>query len=445
MISSTGLAARMRRILPLLAAALIVAVAIGSAAAQAAADPASVTTLSVAQETTTSSSAPTGQTGIFPTTTTVASGQEAQPEQGAIIPPPAGQAPLNPGLKIDQMSVRVWPEYDLAAVLVLMNFSLPADVALPATFKFAVPTGAQIAGIGEIDPAGQFTYNYTTSYPPVETGTEWDIVTIEVKQYRDLQIDYYYDPGLPEGGGQRSFPLLVQIPADVGTLLLHVQHPAGAEDFSIQPALDASGQIEDGFTYSVASYPDVKAGSTLGHTVSYYSPDGALSVDSSGQGEPSTTQVNTNTVLLAAILIVVVIIGALVVYRVFFSNSGRGNQRGDRRGARRSQERSARGGGTKQQQKNGKASKGSSGKSPATAASATKAAAPQTAKAGSAAGRQATTPRPSPEEAATAVDDGAVAESAAEEGDEGAEYCVACGEELPTESPFCPSCGEARR
>ena len=54
------------------------------------------------------------------------------------------------------MSVRIWPEYDVRAVLVLMNFSLPADVTLPATFKFAVPAGAQIAGIGEIDPTGQF-------------------------------------------------------------------------------------------------------------------------------------------------------------------------------------------------------------------------------------------------------------------------------------------------
>jgi hypothetical protein len=351
------------------------------------------------------------------------------------------------------MSVRVWPEYDLRAVLVLMNFSLPADVTLPATFKFAVPVGAQIAGIGEIDPNGQFTYNYTTSYPPVEPGTEWDIVTIEVKSYRDLQIDYYYNPGLPEGGGQRSFPLLVQIPADVGALLLHVQHPVGAEDFSIQPALNASGQIEDGFTYSVASYPDVKAGSTLGHTVSYYSPDGALSVGSTDQGEPSTTQVNTNTVLLAAILIVVVIVGGLVVYRVFFSSSGRGNQRGDRRGARRSQERSAQGGGIKQPRQAEKTSKGSSGKATAKNASATKAAAAQTAKAGPATGRQTASPQPALEEAATTADDGATAERAPEQGGEAAgagrgdaaEYCVACGEELTPESPFCANCGEARR
>ncbi len=98
--------------------------------------------------------------------------------------------------------------------------------------------------IGEIDPNGGFTYNYANSYPSVEPGDEWDIATIDVTSYRQLQIDYYYDPGLPQEAGQRSFPLLVQMPVDAGTVLLHVQQPARATDFEIQPALQGSGQAE---------------------------------------------------------------------------------------------------------------------------------------------------------------------------------------------------------
>src|SRR3990172_823921 len=199
--------------LSLLTAVLLVAVLTGPV--QAAATLTSTAPSLVAQETSTSSTTATSQT--------------------AIVPPPASQLPLNPGWRTEQMEVRVLPEYDQKAVLVIVGFSLPADVTLPATLKFPIPTGATIAGVGEVDPNGNFKYNYADSYPPVETGSEWDIASIEVKNYRQLQIDYYYDPGLPQGAGQRSFPLLAQMPVDVGTLVMHVQQPARATDFAVQP------------------------------------------------------------------------------------------------------------------------------------------------------------------------------------------------------------------
>ena len=389
-----------QRLLPLLAAALLVAVLAGPAAVQAAETP---------------STTATGQTGIWPTTTTAASGQGVQPGQTAIVPPPAVQVPLNPGWKTEQMDVRVMPEYDQKAVLVIVGFSLPANVPLPATLKFAIPAGAQIAGIGEVDPNGNFTYNYTTSYPPVEPGAEWDVATIEVKNYRQLQIDYYYDPGLPEGAGQRSFPLLAQMPMDAGTLLLHVQQPARATDFKVEPALQGSGQADDGFTYSVGAYPEAKAGSTLGHLVSYYKPDGGLSTDS---GESSPTQINTNTVLLAAILIIVVGIGAFVVYRLYFSSRRAGQKKGRPR-AQRSAAATPPPAATKRQQPGAKAPK----------AATPKAATPKAAAA---------------TKDAAATDPATTTDPATEPGDEAVEYCVACGEELTTKSPFCPNCGEAR-
>ena len=235
----------------------------------------------------------------------------------------AGYTPLNPGLKTDQMAVQVWPEYDKKAVLVLMSFSLPADVALPATLKFTIPKGAVVAGIGEIDPNGTFKYNYANSYPPVEPGTDWDIVTIQVQNYRSLQIDYYYDPGLPAGAGERFFPVLMQSPLDVGTLLLHIQQPARATDFKVVPTPQGSGQADDGFTYAVATFSDVKAGSTLGETVSYSKPDGDLSAGSTAS---TGAKVKTSTVLLAAILVIVVCFGGYIAYRLSRNTSKRGGR-----------------------------------------------------------------------------------------------------------------------
>ncbi len=392
-----------RRLLPLLVVSLLLALLTGPAAVQAA-------------ETTTSTTA-----AVSSSTTTTVSAEGVQPGQTAIVPPAAVQVPLNPGWKTDQMDVRVMPEYDQKAVLVIVGFSLPADVPLPATLKFPIPAGAKITGIGEVDPNGNFTYNYTTSYPPVEPGTDWDIATIEVKNYRQLQIDYYYDPGLPQGAGQRSFPLLTQMPLDVGQLLLHVQQPARATDFKIDPALQGSGTADDGFTYWVGAYPEVKAGSTLGHLVSYNNPDGGLSTDS---GESGSTQVSTNTVLLAAILIIVICIGGLVIYRLFFRSSKPDPKKGSPKpqGAKTVTPSS---GAAKQRGPGATSPKGSTTKAaPPKATATTKAAV---------AAEPAATP-----EAATTTD------PATKRDAEVPESCVACGEELTTDSPFCPNCGEAR-
>lgn len=361
-------------------------------AAQAQTD--TTATTAVGPSTTSSAPSATTQTSAAP---------QAPAGSAGLIPPNLGLAPLNPGLKTGQMVVQIWPEYDKKAVLVIMNFDLPAEVPLPATFKFAVPTGAVIAGIGEVDANNNFTFNYANSYPPVQAGTDWDIATVQVQKYRKLQIDYYYDPGFPVGAGARSFPVLMQVPLDASSLNLHVQEPARATDFNVQPALQGTGPAQDGFTYSVAAFSDVKAGSTFGYLVSYSKPDGDLSTTSSSQ--PASTKLGTRTVLLAAILVIVVIVGGFVIYRLY------------RRG-----------------------SKTPPAKVP---------------------GRQ--TPRPSPARPPAAVkkqkpvvqaervttDQGQAETGEAVTGEEDAGktvtgQCPACGEDLVENARFCPSCGEAQ-
>jgi hypothetical protein len=318
----------------------------------------------------------------------LATAASAQADTAAVVTPAPGLASLNPDWKTDQMVVQVWPEYDEQAVLVFMNFSLPADVQLPATLKFAVPKGAVIAGIGEIDENGSFTFNYKDSYPPVESGTDWDIATIQVQKYRALQIDYYYDPSLPTGAGARSFPVLMQLPLSAGSLNLHVQEPARATDFSVQPAMQGSGEASDGFTYFTASFSDVKAGSTLGYVISYSKPDGDPSTKSS---DSSSAALSTNTVLLAAVLVVVVCIGALLIYRLY-RNTGKATRTTDRRE------------------------------------------------------RPNTRPGPTEPRAATKKKRPAAEaeDGPSEKATPARRFCFACGEELTKKARFCPNCGESQ-
>jgi hypothetical protein len=334
---------------------------------------------------------PTDASGTV--TTTVTSTPATSTGSAAVVSPAAGFTPLNPGWKTDQIVVQVWPEYDENAVLVFMYFSLPAEVQLPATLKFAIPKGAVIAGIGEIDPNGSFKFNYADSYPPVEPGTDWDIATIQVQDYRSLQIDYYYDPGLPAAAGARSFPALLQLPLDAGSLNLHVQQPARATDFKVEPAMQGSGEANDGFTYSTATFSEVKAGSTLGYLISYSKPDGDPSTSDDHQS--TAAELNTSTVLLAAILVIVVCIGGLVIYRLY-RNAGRATQT----------------------------------KRPERPSTRPDSAAPPVATKGK---RPATNAR----NTATKRDEG-------NRGEAVTRFCFACGEELTKKARYCPGCGESQ-
>ena len=359
-----------------------------------------------------SAQSPTLTVAAAPTTSTAASASTATttaaqtPAASGLIPPIVGLALLNPGWKTAQMVVQVWPEYDKRAVLVIMTFDLPAEVPLPATFKFAIPRGAEIAGIGEVDPNGDFTFNYADSYPPVEPGTDWDISTIQVQKYRSLQIDYYYDPGLPIGAGARSFPLLLQLPMDVTSLNLHVQQPARATDFNVQPAMQGTGAAQDGFTYAVASLSDAKSGSTFSYVVSYSKPDGDLSTSTNGT---TGAKLNTSTVLLAVILVIVVVVGGVVIY-LLFRRSGKAAPAGRK--------------GSGQGRPKARATRTTP---PPVATKAKKPAARVGSVAkdeGHAAGGEAT---------------GKAATGEAVTG-----YCLACGEELIKNARFCPNCGEAQ-
>ena len=411
-VGSMGRKPRTRRFLSIvgtLAGATLLMVLLTTAAAAA-----DSTTTPVPASTTSTAAAGTAAPGP------VATPASAAPSATGIVPPILGSALLNPGWKTAQMAVQVWPEYDQAAVLVIMNFEIPADVPLPATFKFAVPTGASIAGIGEVDANNNFTFNYAKTYPPVQAGTDWDIVTIQVQKYRALQIDYYYDPGLPAGAGLRSFPMLLELPMDVGALNLHVQQPTRATDFKVQPAMQGTGVAQDGFTYAVASFSDIKAGSTLGYVVSYNKPDATPSATADQTQTPSN-KLNTSTVLIGAIAVIVIVLGGAIIY-LLYKRGGKGAP------AKK---------GTQAKQK---PRPGRSGVEPisAKASAAGKAKKPQV--------QAKSTPKGDTENEA---DGAAVGEVGGGRTDTPAAaevtgHCLACGEDLIKNARFCPNCGEAQ-
>ena len=253
-----------------------------------------------------------------PTTVTVpgtTSSTTAAAASGAgVLPVPDGFTPANQGLTVPSMVVQVWPEYDSADVLVMMEFILDPTAKLPMTFNFYAPTGARFSGIAEIDGNGQFVYGKT---PVVTAGTEFDKVAFQVENYRHLRVEYYYDPGLGQAAA-RSFPVVFQNPVDAAQVTMSVQQPLRSTGFAVTPVLGPPTVDAQGFTTVQGSFTDVKEGQRVSLLITYTKGDAEPSVTTGTTVDPAGAQTgSTNSGakwLIWLGVIVVVVVGGIVVW-----------------------------------------------------------------------------------------------------------------------------------
>ncbi len=262
--------------------------------------------------TTSTTSGTTDETTSVTTGGTTSETTTAVVARPGVTPAPEGYEPVNPGLVAAQMGVQIWPEYDTKDVLVLLDVTLPATTVFPYSFSFYVPKGARLAGLAEITEAGGF--DYTLGVPVQVPGEVMDLVTVTVPKRPVLRLEYYYDPGVGVPG-QKSFPILFQAPADVGSLSFGVQQPSDATGFSTEPALPQTSTDSEGFTYFFTNFSAIKAGEMVEVQVSYTktSADPSFSSGSTG-GDP--VQATNSNLLLLMLAAIVLVIGGMVAYRL---------------------------------------------------------------------------------------------------------------------------------
>jgi hypothetical protein len=265
-------------------------------------------TTAPATETTKPASAET--TPGAPTATTVPGGGGS----GLVQPPAADFPGLTEGVRFQQATVQVMPEYDSQDVLVIIDFQLPADVDVPFTFQFRAPRGARMTGYALLDANGGFDYDRPT--PKVTPGTgEWDLVEAVVPRSQPVHIEYYYNPGLVTTGA-RDFPVLFEAPAAIDQLTFSVQQPKRATGFVLTPPFSGQGQDGFGLPASSTSVSDVQPGDLLKVQVAYDKPDAEPSVPAQGEaGSPTETAATTNY-LLWLVVAMVVGVGGFAAYRL---------------------------------------------------------------------------------------------------------------------------------
>ena len=195
--------------------------------------------------------------------------------------PQAGRLQEESPAGIQQLRLQVMPEYDDPRVLVIGQGRLEGGMTgATREVSFWIPEDAQvnlITGMGSAS-AELVSQPYTLEPDPLRPG--WALLTSEFDSAHFF-YEYYYaglvsDPAHPE---RISFDFIFSSPHPVESILVELQQPLQALNFSSQPP--AASQRQDpryGFSYHLLERGSLSAGQDLAVHVSYTKSNPAPSI-----------------------------------------------------------------------------------------------------------------------------------------------------------------------
>ncbi|MGQ9518017.1 MAG: hypothetical protein ACUVT1_12190, partial [Anaerolineae bacterium] len=186
-------------------------------------------------------------------------------------------------VRLDEMSVALWPEYDRPGVLVIYSGTMAGDVALPVTITFAMPAAGSLSATAGVDEQGNFRYR------KYELRTQGDRILVSYSlPYRRFQMEYYLDL-LAGQGSDKEFTLTYQADYPVQDFRFEVQEPLGASAFQTDPAA-GSVITESQLPLHLVPVGALAQGQSAGVTVRYHREERRLSAEILGVPTPGPAE-----------------------------------------------------------------------------------------------------------------------------------------------------------
>ena len=139
--------------------------------------------------------------------------------------------------RLEQLVVDIWPDYDRAAVLILLTGNAGRHL-LPAMVTIPVPEGATIHAVASVTSDNQmFETDYSLDAGQLQLSTADQRFRVE-----------YYAPYEADGLA-RSFTFSWQSELTVDDLNVSIQQPRAATTMTTDPEADVVGSANDGLQY----------------------------------------------------------------------------------------------------------------------------------------------------------------------------------------------------
>jgi hypothetical protein len=186
-------------------------------------------------------------------------------------------------ITIEEMQVKIWPEYDQPSVLVINNIFLSGDVKFPARINFNIPVSAgtpHSVAVRELD--GQL---YLLDYDMTTSG-EWNKLSF-TSPFAEIWIEYY-DPSLDLENPLRSYEFKWVGEYAVNNLSLEVQQPITATNMTFKESMGQPRVGNDGLTYFTNEVGEIKANTKITLNLEYTKTDKTLSSSMTVPVQPVT-------------------------------------------------------------------------------------------------------------------------------------------------------------
>jgi hypothetical protein len=166
------------------------------------------------------------------------------------------------------VTVEIMPDYDQATVLVMYNFTLAEDVALPASLELRIPAQASVFAIAVLDSSGALI---NATYESKLSG-DWAILTLE-SDSRTIRVEYYE----PYIKNTRSYEFVWPGDYAVDSLSISFQKPFDATNLKLTPDMGVGVAAQDGLTYYNADIGAFKLGQEFSLKFEYQKTTDTLS------------------------------------------------------------------------------------------------------------------------------------------------------------------------
>jgi hypothetical protein len=105
---------------------------------------------------------------------------------GLIIFPSSAGARVE--TKLDSLNIELWSEYDQPSMLVINEFVVSQDTALPASVTLRFPKEGNLFAVAVENNDGKL---YNKDFVPPAVLGDWQTITINVDSYQPHRIEYY--------------------------------------------------------------------------------------------------------------------------------------------------------------------------------------------------------------------------------------------------------------
>ena len=225
-------------------------------------------------------------------------------------------------LRINQLNIQLWPEYDRSEMLVMYSISLVEGTPLPAELDIRVPANAEINAVAKVSGDSMLTLPYD---PPVRDG-DWTIITLIIDELTTYRVEYYAP--IEKNGTTRNHSFLWESDYDIDALFLELQEPPNTTNLTTTPALIEANPMQEGIIYHTLAAGAISANAPFSLEISYDKDNdnwtvSSMPVEVGGAPEKNTSSFSFSDslpIILAGVGIALIFGGVL-----YFFLAGRSN------------------------------------------------------------------------------------------------------------------------